>query len=96
MSSASGSPDPEELLEVIDQLDTDNERLRMKALELMELMESAVTQQVAAERRVAELEDQVTKLESEIEALHGTKVMRFVRPLRAAYERLRSRGSARG
>ena len=82
-SSDSASPDIRELLGVIEDLDADNERLRMKALELMELMECAVTQQVSAERRLAELDEQVKVLQSEIDALHSTKLMRFVRPLRS-------------
>lgn len=84
-----------ELVELVERLDADNERLRLKALELMELMEAAVTEQVAGERRIDELERQVAALQTEVDALHGTRLMRLARPVRAAYGRMRNRGGNR-
>lgn len=96
MSAQSGGdavPDIAELLALIEELDIDNERLRTKVLDLMRLMEDTVTEQVAGERRIEELEARVASLEAEIESLENTRVMRIARPLRTAYARLRSLGS---
>ncbi|TVR21811.1 MAG: hypothetical protein EA389_14350 [Ilumatobacter sp.] len=89
-------PDDTELLALVEQLDADNERLRTKALDLIRLMEDAVTEQVAGERRIEELEARVETLEAEIQSLENSRVLRMTRPLRAAYGRLLSRrGGAR-
>lgn len=85
-----------ELLELVEQLDADNERLRMKSLDLMRLMEDAVTAQVAGERRIAELTDRVAVLDAELEAIARTRLMRLTAPLRSVYRRLRSRGDVDG
>ena len=53
--------DQKTLVEIIEELDRDNERLRTKLLEFMALMEEAVTAQVAAERRVVELNPTCTR-----------------------------------
>jgi predicted nucleic acid-binding Zn-ribbon protein len=84
-------PDVGELLALVEQLDTDNERLRMKVLELMEEMEETVTAQVAAERHIDELREQLQRQDAELRAVHTSKLMRFTAPLRRAYARLRSR-----
>lgn len=63
---------------LIDRLDADNERLRMKVLDLIRLMEEAVTQGVDHELRAA-------ALEAELRALQHTKIMRTVAPLRRVY-----------
>lgn len=70
------------MVEIIEELDRDNERLRTKVLEIMTLMEEAVTAQVAAERRVVELE-------SDLHAIQATKTMRLLRPFRNGYAWLR-------
>lgn len=80
-----------ELLALVEDLDADIERLRMRVLELLELMEEAVTAQVAGERRIAELEQHVAALEAEAQALRNTRVMRMAAPARRAYARLRHR-----
>lgn len=85
--SATSDAQPEDqktLLEIVEELDRDNERLRTKLLEFMTLMEEAVTAQVAAERRVVELE-------SDLQAIQATKTMRLLRPLRNGYAWVRSR-----
>ena len=79
-------------LALIERLDADNEQLRMKVLEVLRLMEDAVTEGVRHERRAAELEQQCANLEAELAALHGTKLMRVVAPLRALYAKVRRRG----
>ena len=84
-------PDAGELLGVVEQLDADNERLRMTSLDLMRLMEDVVTAQVAGERRIAELEEHNRRLEAELAALHSTKLMRAAAPFRRVYARLRAR-----
>ena len=78
--------DQKTLVEIIEELDRDNERLRTKLLEFMALMEEAVTAQVAAERRVVELE-------SDLHAIQATKTMRLLRPVRNGYAWLRSKRS---
>lgn len=80
-----------ELLALVEDLDADNERLRLRVLELLELMEQAVTEQVAGERRIAELDGQRRALEAELDAVRKTRVMRMTAPARRAYARLRSR-----
>ena len=74
--------DQKTLVEIIEELDRDNERLRTKVLEIMTLMEEAVTAQVAAELRVVELE-------SDLHAIQATKTMRLLRPFRNGYAWLR-------
>lgn len=81
-----------ELIELVEQLDADNERLRLARLELAKLMEDAVTEQVAGERRIAELADRVVLLERELEAINQTRLVRHTRPLRSLYARLRRTG----
>ena len=87
------APSPVELIELIERLDHDNERLRMKSLDLMNLMEEVVNREVAGERRIDELQRRVDELEHENLALHNTKLMRFTRPIRAVYRRAKARVS---
>lgn len=83
----------QELLGLVKELDADNERLRMRVLELLELMEDSVTAQVGGERRIAELERRCGALEAELVAVRNTRVMRLSAPLRRAYGRLRALSS---
>ena len=71
------------MVEMIGELDRDNERLRTKLLEFMTLMEEAVTAQVAAERRVLELE-------ADLQAIRSTKTMRMLATVSQRYAWLRS------
>jgi hypothetical protein len=89
-------PDVGELLDLVERLDADNERLRMKSLDLMRVMEEGVDAQVAGERRIVELEKQVGRLEAELAAVHRTKLMRFSAPLRRVYAAVRRRAPAGG
>lgn len=70
---------------LIERLDADNERLRMKVLDLMRQWEAAVSERVDHELRAE-------ALEAELHALQHTKIMRAVAPLRRLYARVRSRG----
>ena len=67
---------------LIEQLDADNERLRMKVLEVMRQWEAAVGERVDHELRAQ-------ALEAELHALHNTRIMRLVAPARRWYARLR-------
>jgi predicted nucleic acid-binding Zn-ribbon protein len=89
-------PDVDELLALVERLDADNERLRMKALDLMRVMEEVVNDQVAGERRLAGLEEQNRRLEAELEAVQNTKLMRFSAPLRRVYGTVRRRALRAG
>lgn len=71
---------------IIERLDADNERLRMKVLDLLRLMEAAVSERVDHELRAE-------ALEAELTALQQTKIMRLVAPLRRVYARMRRRSS---
>jgi hypothetical protein len=86
-------PDVGELLVVVTQIDVENERLRLRLLEVLRWMEDAVTAQVACERRVGDLERQAAALQAEIDAIHGTMTWRLLAPLRQCYARLRGRRS---
>jgi hypothetical protein len=88
-AASDDAPTVGELLELVERLDADNERLRMKALELGRLVEDAVTARVAVERAHAELRERYEVLDAELKALAGTRVLRAARPFRSAYGRLR-------
>ena len=75
----------EELLEIVGELDATNEHLRMKVLDLMRLMEDAVTAQVAAERQRDEFE---RRLDAALAAIEGSRTLKMTRPLRRAAERI--------
>jgi hypothetical protein len=88
-------PTIDELLALVERLDADNERLRMKALELGRLVEDAVTAQVAGERRILELDARIEALDAELQALANTRVVRMSRPFRAVYARALARREGR-
>ena len=85
-------PAEAELLAVAEKLHEENERLRLRVLELLKLMEDEVTDKVEAELRADDWERQAHALQAELDALRSTKLFRVVAPLRSAYGRLRSRG----
>lgn len=68
--------------ELIARLDADNERLRMKVLEVLEWMEEAVSAGVDHERRAE-------ALEAELAAWRSTRIMRVLTPVRSLYARIR-------
>ena len=86
-------PDVGELLELVERLDADNERLRIKSLDLMRMMEDVVTEKVAGERRIVDLEDQNRRIASELAEVRHTKLMRYSDPFRRVYRTVR-RGRA--
>lgn len=79
------------LTEMLAEVERDHEAMRMRILELLRILEDAVDQQVAGERRIADLTTQCANLEAEIEALHNTRLFRLARPFRSAYSRVRRR-----
>ena len=70
---------------LIERLDADNERLRMKVLEVTRHWEAAVGERVDHELRAE-------ALEAELHALSHTKIMRAVAPLRRLYAKVRGQG----
>lgn len=79
-------------LGAVGRLHEDNERLRLRVLELLKLMEDEVTDRVDAEIRAEDWERQAGALERELEALRSTTLFRMAAPLRSIYARFRSRG----
>lgn len=77
-------------VELLDEMERDHDAMRMRILELLSLLENAVTAQVDGERRIAELTEQCHRQEVEIEALHNTRLFRAARPFRRAYARVRA------
>jgi hypothetical protein len=90
--AAANAPTDADLAQMLAEIDRDHEAMRLRILELLRLLEDAVTAQVAGERRVAELTEQCARLQAEVDALHDTKLFRAARPVRAAYSRIRSVG----
>jgi hypothetical protein len=83
--------DIDELLEAVAELDAMNEHLRLKVLDLMRLMEDAVTAQVRAERQRDELRAQLDRVEAELDAIGATRLMRWSAAPRRWYQRARGR-----
>lgn len=86
---ADASPSPGVLLDLVSDLDADNERLRLRLLEMGRWMEDAVTALVAQERRSAELEAQVAAVERELTAIRASLTWRAAEPFRRVYSRVR-------
>lgn len=78
---------------IVEQLDVDNEHLRMKVLDLMRLMEDAVTAQVTAERERDELQ---SRLDAALVAIEGSRTLKMTEPARVAARRLRRLVGRRG
>ncbi len=84
-----GAPDTGELLDLIERLDADNERLRLRVLEVMEWMEDAVTAQVAAEQELAICRQHAAELAAELAAIRNTRSWRLLARPRQVYGRIR-------
>lgn len=80
-----------ELVRLVERLDADNERLRIRALDLLRYMEEAVTAQVAGERRIAELEAMNSDLERRLVEVESSLVVRLTARPRRVLARLRKR-----
>lgn len=92
------APVDDETRAIIEQLDADNEHFMLVTIELRDLLEEAVTREVALERRVEELvalnqelRAQLDRVEGELCAIHATKVLRLSRVPRTLYSRIRRR-----
>jgi hypothetical protein len=86
-------PDPNELLALIDELDSEHERLRQRLLESLEWLEASVTAEVRTERELDAWRRQASNLAADLDAVHASLGWRLTRPLRALKRRLR-RGSS--
>jgi len=84
-------PEVGELLDLIGRLDADNERLRLRVLEVMEWMEDAVTAQVATERELESCRRRVAEAAAELEAIRQTRAWRLLAAPRRAYGAFRRR-----
>jgi len=96
--SSPQTPGPDELralLELVDDLDDDNERLRQRVLEAMEWTEASVTAEVHTERELDAWRRQAENLAAEIDAIHSSSSWRLTTPLRAVNRRVRKRRSVR-
>ncbi len=83
------TPDPQELLELIDELDAEHERLRLRLLETMEWLEDSVSSTARTERELAVWRNQAQNLADELDAVHSSASWRLTRPLRVLRDRLR-------
>jgi len=84
-------PDVGELLDLVEGLDADNERLRLRVLEVMAWMEDAVTAQVATERDLAACRQRANELAAELDAIRNTRSWRLLAPLRRVSGNVRRR-----
>lgn len=90
MRDGSGAPDVGALLDLVERLDGENERLRQRVLEVMEWMEEAVSTAVRREVADEAWREQAQNLEAEINAIHATLSWRITKPLRMAAGRRRA------
>lgn len=82
-------PDIDQRLTELSRIDRENEYLRRRLLDMAGWMEEAVTELVACERRVAEVEDHARLVQAELDAIRRTRTWRVLAPLRMAYGRVR-------
>ena len=91
-SGQSEVPSVGELLDLVGRLDSDNERLRLRLLDVIEWMEESVSEQVRLERVESDLRSEIEALRAEVAAITGTRSWRLMQPLRRGYGRIRARG----
>ena len=91
MTAESTPPDTPDLVRLVEELDEQNERLRVKVLDLMRLMEEAVDAQVAGERRIAQLERRTVELEADLQAINNSVIVRWTAGVRRVVARWRGR-----
>jgi hypothetical protein len=82
-------PDPSALLELIDELDSEHERLRRRLLETMEWLEQSVSSEVRTERELEAWRRHAQNVGAELDALHSSASWRLTAPLRVLNGRLR-------
>lgn len=91
MTEPATPTDVGELLDLVERLDADNERLRMRVLEVMEWMEEAVTAHAATERELEHYRARADELAAELDAIHNTRSWRMLAPARRVYGSVRRR-----
>lgn len=82
----------QEVLAIAERLHAENERLRLRVLELLKLVEDEVTERVEAEFALDDWRRQAAALQAELDALRSTRLMRAAAPLRALYAKVHRRG----
>jgi hypothetical protein len=90
-SDMSELPSTQELLELVERLDGENERLRQRALQIMEWMEESVSNAVRRERTDEAWRRQAENLTAELDAIRATSSWRLTAPLRMVASRLRTK-----
>jgi septal ring factor EnvC (AmiA/AmiB activator) len=66
--------DPNRFAEILDDLEAENMSLRLRILDILKWMEEAVTDQVASERRLSEVDAQRCSLQAELDAANQSRV----------------------
>lgn len=84
-------PSTRELIDLVERLDGENERLRQRVLEVMEWMEESVSNSVRREHADEAWRQQAENLAAELDAIHATSSWRVTAPLRMVASRLRTR-----
>lgn len=79
-----------EFNEILDRLDAENEILLLRILDVTRWMEESVSEQVACERRLSEIEAHRQSIEAELSAIHLSRTWRALMPMRRLYGRARS------
>lgn len=77
-------PEPE-IARLIEQLEVENEDLRLRRLELLQLLEGEVTARI-------DWEHQAANLQRELDAIRALRLMRLAAPLRRLRAKLTRRG----
>lgn len=83
--------DPDAFSEILDRLDAENEALLLRVLDVTRWMEESVSEQVACERHLLEVEAHQQSLQAELSAIHKSRTWRVLMPMRRLYGRARLR-----
>jgi len=96
MNESGDVPDIEQLLDLVERLEGDNERLRQRVLEIMEWAEEAASTTAAAQGDAAVWRLQADHLRAEVEAVHGSRGWKLLGWPRRARARIRRSDSEVG
>ena len=66
--------DPNRFAEILDDLEAENMSLRLRILDILKWMEESVSDQVACERRLSEVDAQRCSLEAELGAANQSRI----------------------